>query len=163
MTLDSSKLDPTWWCDVGSAVSAVAGIWTRSVKCQMRCRLMKEIARCWAWAMEKLYSSTLKCRRSTTMAVRAWEVFQEMDDGEPQSMSQVLWLISLGLTSEELITNSNGEPDECEKDEEMQIILTTVDKWGKADSYGIARIAKSFKTIIERRYGWKQWRHGARK
>ena len=34
----------------------------------------------------------------------AQEVFQEMDDGEPQSMSQVLWLISLGLTSEELIT-----------------------------------------------------------
>ena len=53
-------------------------------------------------------------------------MFQEMDDGEPQSMSQVLWLISLGLTSEELITNSNGEPDECEKDEEMQMILTTV-------------------------------------
>ena len=51
-----------------------------------------------------------------------------MDDGEPQSMSQVLWLISLGLTSEELITNSNGEPDGCEKDEEMRMILTTVDK-----------------------------------
>ena len=31
-------------------------------------------------------------------------MFQEMDDGEPQSMSQVLWLISLGLTSGELIT-----------------------------------------------------------
>ena len=33
----------------------------------------------------------------------AQEVFQEMDDGEPQSMSQVLWLKSLGLISEELI------------------------------------------------------------
>ena len=53
-------------------------------------------------------------------------MFQEIDDGEPQSMSQVLWLISLGLTSEELITNSNGEPGEFEKDEEMEVTLTTV-------------------------------------
>ena len=58
--------------------------------------------------MEKLNSylsasdlDETRCAIQTFRSAR--EVFQDLDDGEPQSMSQVLWLISLGLTSEELI------------------------------------------------------------
>ena len=59
--------------------------------------------------MEKLNSylsaSDFDETRRAIQAFRsAREVFQDMDDGEPRSMSQVLWLISLGLTSEELTT-----------------------------------------------------------
>ena len=60
--------------------------------------------------MEKLNSypsaSDFDETRRAIQAFRsAREVFQDMDDGEPWSMSQVLWLVSLGLTSEELITS----------------------------------------------------------
>ena len=46
-------------------------------------------------------------------------MFQDMDDGEPRSMSQVLWLVSLGLTSEELITSPMVSLVNLENDEEM--------------------------------------------
>ena len=66
----------------------------------MRYRLMKETARCRAWAMEKLNSypsasSSNETHRASLAFRSAREVFQDMDDGEPQSMSQALWLISL--------------------------------------------------------------------
>ena len=136
MTLDSSKLYPTWWCDVGSAVSTVAGIWTRSVKCQMRCRLMKEIARCWAWAMEKLNSSISKCTRSVS------------GNGWWRTAVNVTSTLAdkFGIDFRRADYNSNGEPDELEKDEEMEMIPTAVGRWDKLDSYDMGN-AKSFKTF----------------
>ena len=50
--------------------------------------------------MEKLNSypsasSSNETHRASLAFRSAREVFQDMDDGEPQSMSQALWLISL--------------------------------------------------------------------
>ena len=62
--------------------------------------------------MEKLnsYPSSSDCdeTRRTIQAFRsAREVFQDMDDGEPRSMSQVLWLISLDYLQVYLMTQVN--------------------------------------------------------
>ena len=62
--------------------------------------------------MEKLnsYPSSSdfdETRRAIQAFGSAREVFQDMDDGEPRSMSQVLWLISLDYLQVYLMTQMN--------------------------------------------------------
>ena len=87
--------------------------------------------------MEKLNSSISECIRSVS------------GNGWWRTAVNVTSTLAdkFGIDFRRADYNSNGEPDEFEKDEEMEMIPTAVGKWDKLDSYDMGN-AKSFKTLL---------------